>query len=101
MQKVNNLKFHYSFNNFVRPPPPWRIHEFLGSKSGVLFQRICCLNPLPPYGPMLWKTKKKLAKIQNWKFYNSLNNFGRETISRSMHDFLGVNIICTLRGDIV
>ena len=33
---------------------------------------------LPPYGPMLTKTKKKLAKIQNLKFHNSLNNIGRD-----------------------
>ena len=50
----------------------------LGSKSGVLFQRRCRLKLLPPYGPMLTKTKTKLAKIQNLKFYNSLSDLGRD-----------------------
>ncbi len=44
------------------------------------------------------KKKKKMPKIQNLKFHNSFNNFGRD-ILMSMHDFLGVNLMCTFRGD--
>ncbi len=56
------------------------IHDF-GSKSYVLYQRRCRLKLLLSYGPMLAKTKKKrLSKIQNFKFHNSLNNFGRDLL---------------------
>ena len=48
------------------------------------------------------ENEKKLAKIQNLKFHSSLNNFGRDPpYPRSMHDFLGVNLVCTFRGDVV
>ena len=43
---------------------------------------------LLPYGPMLAKTKKYLAKIQNFKFHKSLSNFGRDP-PRSVHDIFG------------
>ncbi len=79
LPKIQNFKFHYSLNNFGRDPPqeyPW----ILGSKSGVFFQRGCRLKLLLPYAPMLAKTKKKkkMAKIQNFKFHTALNNFGRD-----------------------
>ena len=75
-QKSKIFKFHYSFNNFVRDPPQ-EYTWILGSKSGLLFQR-CRLKLLPPYGPMLTKTIKKMAKIQYLKFPYSLTNFGRD-----------------------
>ncbi len=53
------------------------IHEFWVENSDVFFQRRCRMKILPPYGFMLMKTKK-MAKIQNLKFHNSLNNFGRD-----------------------
>ena len=76
-QKIQNLKFHYSFNKFVRDPPQ-EYAWILGSKSGVLFQMRCHLKRLPPYGPMLTKTKKKWQKFQNLKLHKSLNKFGRD-----------------------
>ncbi len=41
---------------------------------------------LPPYSPMLTK-KKKMEKIQNFKFHKSLNNF--QTLH--VYEFLGVS----------
>ncbi len=47
------------------------------------------LKLLLPYGPMYMKRKKKnMAKIQNSKIHNSLNNFGRDPPYRGMHAFL-------------
>ena len=49
MPKIQNVKFLYSFNNFVRDLP--QVYTWiLGSKSGLLFQRRCRLKLLPPYG---------------------------------------------------
>ena len=75
-KKNQNFKFHYSFNNFGTNPPQ-EYSWIRGNKSDVLLQR-CHLKLLLPYGPMLTKMKKKkkkIAKIQNLKFHNSLNNF--------------------------
>ncbi len=75
-KKENNFR---KISNFTLLETLLRsIHDFLGGNSGVLFQRRCHLKLLPPYGTMLMKTEKKLAKIQNWKFHDSLNNFGRD-----------------------
>ncbi len=60
------------FNNFGRDPPQ-EYAWILGRKSGGFFQR-CRLKLLLPYGSILAKTKN----WQNFKFHNSLNNFGRE-----------------------
>ena len=75
MSKIQNFKFHNSLYNFGGDPPQ-EYTWILGSKSGVFFQRRCRLKLLPPCGPMLTKTKKKMAKIHNLKFHNSLNNSG-------------------------
>ncbi len=75
LPKIQNFKFHYSFNNFVRDPPQ-EYTIILWSKSGVSFQRRCRLKLLPLYGPILTKMKKKMVKIQCLKFHNSLSNFG-------------------------
>ncbi len=40
---------------------------------------------------------KKLPKIPNLKFHNSLNNFGRDP-PQEYAWFVGVNLMCTLRG---
>ncbi len=74
--KIQNLKFHNSFNNFGRDPPQ-EYTCILESKSGVFFQRRCALKLLLSYvnSPRWTKTnEKKMAKVQNLKFYNSLNN---------------------------
>ncbi len=46
------------------------------------------------------KTKKKLAKIQNLKFHNSLNSFGGDP-PHEYAWFLAVNLVCTFRGDVI
>ncbi len=69
LPKIQNLKFHYSFNKFIRDPPQ-EYTWILASKSGVLFQRRCRLKFFLPYGPMLTKTKKKnhkKSKILNFE----------------------------------
>ncbi len=38
-----------------------------------------------------------MAKVQNLNFHNSSNNLV-ETFTRNMHDFWGVNLMCTFRG---
>ncbi len=45
------------------------------------------------------RTKNKLPKIQYFKCHYSFNNFARDP--RSMHEFLGVNLLYTFRGDVV
>ena len=54
--------------------PPHEYTWILGSKSGGLFQRRCHLQLLPPYGPILTKTKKigKNKKIQISQFFEQL-----------------------------
>ncbi len=52
-----NPKFHNSLNNFGRDPPQ-EYAWFLGSESGVYFQRRCYLKIFVQYGPMLTKPKK-------------------------------------------
>ena len=37
--------------------------------------------------------------MQKLKFHNSLCNFGKD--QRSMHGFLGANLLCTFRQDVV
>ncbi len=99
LPKIQNFKFHYSFNNFVRDPPKgytW----ILGTKSGVLFQRRCRLKLLPPYCPMLTETKTNWQKSKIWNF-TILWAILVETLPRSMHDFFGVNVMCTFTGDVV
>ncbi len=41
----------------------------------------------PPHGPVLTKTPKN-GKIQNLKFHNSLNNFGRDPLYEYVRMFL-------------
>ena len=57
---------------------PQKYTWILGKKSDIFLQRTCHLKLLLPDGPMLTKMKKKLAKIQNLKFHNSLNKFSRD-----------------------
>ncbi len=47
--------------------------------------------------PMLTKAKKKMEKIQNLKFHNSLNNFGRDP-PQEYAWFVGVNLMYAFRG---
>ncbi len=60
LPKVQNFKFHYSFNNFgyrvlwVLIPHPYEYTWILGSKSGVLSGEMLLKLSLP-YGPMLMK----------------------------------------------
>ena len=35
------------------------------------------------------------------KFHNSLNTFGRDPPYTSVHECLGVNLMCTFTGDVV
>ncbi len=50
------------------------------------------LNVPPP------KKKKKMSKLQNLKFYNSLYKFGRHP-SYEYACILGANLLCTFRQD--
>ena len=79
--KTSNFEFSQKKNPF-----PQEYTYILGSKSGVLFHRKYSVwNFFLPYGPMLTKTKRKLTKIQNLKFHNSLDNFGtRQSLGVSM-----------------
>ncbi len=53
----------------------------LGEQIWCVLLEESSLKHLLPYGPMLPKTRKtKWPKIQNFKFHNSLNNFGRQKI---------------------
>ncbi len=54
---------------------------------------------LSPIWSHVNENEKNLAKPQNLKFHQSLCDFGRDP--RSMHEFLGVNLLCTFRGDVV
>ncbi len=48
------------------------------------------------------ENKKKIVKIQIVKFRPYLYCTTLvETLPRSMHEFLGVNLLCTFRGDVV
>ena len=42
-----------------------------------------------------------MAKIQNFKFHNSLDNFGTDPPQGVCLIFLGVNLMRALRGDAV
>ncbi len=66
LPKIQNLKFHNSLSNFGRDPRQ-EYAWFLGSEFDAYFQRRCRLKFLPPYGPMLTKTKKKIVKNQKIK----------------------------------
>ncbi len=84
-QKIQNFKFHNSFNNYGWDP----IQEYSrlwGSKSGMFFRMRC-----------RWQ-RNNMAKIQNLKFHNSVNNLV-ETLPGSMHDFWEL-IWCVLSEEI-
>ena len=68
------------------------------SKSVVHFQTRCGLKFFLPYGPMLTKTKKK--NVQHLKFRQSLYKLDRDP-PWSMHEFWGVNLLRTFRGNVV
>ncbi len=56
---------------------------------------------LLPYDRMLKKTKQHpKTVIQNLKFRNSLNTFGRDPPS-SLHDLGGAKLLCTFVRDVV
>ncbi len=65
----------------------------------MFFQSRCRLKLLLPYGPMLTETNKigKNPKFHFTILWTTLV----ETLPRSMHDFLAVNLKCTFRGDVV
>ncbi len=63
LPKIQNFKFHYPFNNFVRDLS----REYtciLGSKSGVFSQRRCRLKLLPPYMVQCLRKRKKIEISQ-------------------------------------
>ena len=73
MSKILNFKFHYCFNNFGRNPPQeyawiW-VANLVGSFRGDVVWNV--------YSHVS-ENKNKLSKIQNLKFHNCLNNFGRD-----------------------
>ena len=93
MPKIINFKFHSSFSNFGRDTP--QMHEFWGAKlllEEMLFET---------FTPIWSDVNKNKKNGKNPKLPNSLNNFGIETLPRSMHDFFGMNLMCTFRGDVV
>ena len=97
MPKVQNFKFHNAFNNFGRDT----FQEYtwiLGSKSGVILSEEMSFETFIPTRPHVNENEEKLAKIQNFTIlWTSL----AETSTTRMHDFLGVNLMCTFIGDVV
>ncbi len=57
-QRIQNVKFQNSLNNFGRDPPQEYTWD-LGSTPGVYFQGRYRLKPLLPYSLTLTKTKKR------------------------------------------
>ncbi len=97
LPKIHNLIFHNSLYKFGKETLRWSMHEFLGAN---LFQKRCRLKFFLPYGPMLTKTKIKMQKSKFWNFANLYTTLA-ENVPISMPEFLGVNLLCTFRGNFV
>ena len=76
--KESNIQFRYFFNNIGTDPP----FEY----TCILGANLVCVVEVMSFETFNHKKKKKMAKIQNLKFHNSLSIFG-EPLPRSMHDF--------------
>ena len=50
---------------------------------------------------MLAKKKKKNGKHPEFEVFVHLYTTLADTLPRSMHEFLGVNLLCTFRGGVV
>ncbi len=91
LPKIKNSHFFYGRDHSQEYTQIW------GNKSGVYFQRMCLLKHLLPYSPMLTKTKKKIAnkpKCEVSQFFEQKRPLPGECM-------MGVNLMCTFRGDVV
>ncbi len=62
--KIQDFKFHNSFNKFGRDCS-WECTPILGSESGANFQNICRLKPLLLYSPLLTNIKAKVQILDH------------------------------------
>ncbi len=84
----------------LRPAVVEQIPQNNIEHSKVKGNRIC-VTSLPNFSPFRSTASrflvKKMVKVQHLKFHNSLSSFGRDPLYRSIHEFLGVNLVSTLR----
>ncbi len=71
--KIQKGECHNSLNNFGKAPPQ-EYARILGSESVGYFQGRCRLKLFLSFDPMLTKTKKKIVKIKNAKFWITNKN---------------------------
>ncbi len=72
----------------------------------IVWEKICCalsdqtsFEVFSPIWSHVNENEKKCQKSNIWNFA-SLYTTLADTLSRSMHEFLGVNLLCTFRGDV-
>ncbi len=100
MPRIQSLKFHNSFSNFIRYPSQ-KSTWFLGEASQVCVFRDVIWNFYSHMVHCYWKWKK-IARHPN----NSLNIFVDTPLphARSIVNFWGVNMLdlmCKFRGDVI
>ena len=76
------------------------MHDFLGANLFCVFRQDVFEVFSPIWSHVNENEKKKWQKSKIWNF-TILWATLVETLPRSMHDFLGVNVMCTFRGDVV
>ncbi len=74
---------------------PRSVHEFLWSKSAVLWEEML----FETFAPIWSHVNDKNGK--NWNFVILWPTTLVDTLPRSMHAFLEVNLMCTSRGEVV